>query len=102
MEQIPLRSCRQFLMDDISLADQGLLETEKNLDAKIEKVLSKKIDKMIDHAHKTRYFYEKQPTKPLIRLKVDYTNFDTINENRFAQKFVDKCANPRNILQFYK
>jgi double-strand break repair protein MRE11 len=40
--------------------------------------------------------------KPLIRLKVDYTDFDLINEARFAQKFVDKVANPRNILNFHR
>ena len=40
--------------------------------------------------------------KPLIRLKVDYTDYDLINEARFAQKFVDKVANPRNILSFYR
>lgn len=43
-----------------------------------------------------------EPTKPLIRLKVDYTDYDMINENRFAQKFFDRVANAKNILNFYR
>ena len=102
MEPIPLRSVRQFVMDTIVLSEQGLNETDKHIEAKIEQLLTKKVDKLIESCHKNRYVCDKQPVKPLIRLKCDYTNFDSINENRFAQKFIDKVANPRNILQFYK
>lgn len=102
MEQIPLRSCRQFVMDHVVLANEGLNEADKNIDSKVEKLLASKVDKMVEHCHMNRYFYDKQPMKPLVRLKCDYTNFETINENRFAQKFIDKVANPRNILMFHK
>jgi hypothetical protein len=61
-----------------------------------------KVEKLIKHCNDTRFGNEKQPAKPLIRLKVDYTDYETINEIRFAQRFVDTVANPRNILQFTK
>jgi double-strand break repair protein MRE11 len=39
---------------------------------------------------------------PLIRLKVEYTGFDTISAQRFGQQFVGKVANPNEILLFYR
>jgi double-strand break repair protein MRE11 len=57
---------------------------------------------MIKEANQNRNENVEKKLKPLIRLKVDYTDFDLINEARFAQKFVEKVANPRNILNFYR
>lgn len=102
LEPVPLRSVRQFVMDSVVLSETGLKETDKNIEIKIEQLLVKKVDKIIDDCKKNRYCYEKQPEKPLIRLKVDYTNFEPINEIRFAQKMSGKVANPRNVIQFYK
>jgi len=39
---------------------------------------------------------------PLIRIKVDYSGFSTINPQRFGQKYVGKVANPQDILIFSK
>lgn len=39
---------------------------------------------------------------PLIRLRVDYTGFSTINSQRFGQKFVSKVANPHDVLHWHK
>ncbi|XP_039012909.1 double-strand break repair protein MRE11-like isoform X3 [Hibiscus syriacus] len=39
---------------------------------------------------------------PLIRVKVDYSGFMTINPQRFGQKYVGKVANPQDILIFSK
>jgi double-strand break repair protein MRE11 len=102
LNPIPLRSVRQFVMDTVVLGDTNLRETDKNVEAKIEQLLIKKVDKIVEECAKSRYAYEKQPARPLVRLKVDFTNFEPINENRFAQKMIQKIANPRNVLQFYK
>lgn len=102
LEPVPLRSVRQFMMTNVSLNDSNLNPTDKNIELKIEQYLTKKVLSLIDECQKNRYCYEKQPIKPLIRIKCDYTDFEPINEIRFAQKMIDKVANPRNILQFYK
>ena len=102
LDPIPLRSVRQFMMDNVVLSDTNLKETDKNIEAKIEQILLKRVDKLVEECAKNRFCYDKQPTKPLIRIKVDYTNFETINEMRFAQKIMQKVANPKNVLQFYK
>ncbi len=39
---------------------------------------------------------------PLVRLRVDYTGFSTINVQRFGQKFVGRVANPHDMLLFHK
>jgi len=39
---------------------------------------------------------------PLIRLRVSYTRHELGNLVRFGQEFVDKIANPRDVLQFSK
>ncbi|CAO2187195.1 unnamed protein product [Urochloa humidicola] len=39
---------------------------------------------------------------PLVRIKVDYSRFSTINSKQFGQKYVGKVANPQDILLFKK
>ena len=39
---------------------------------------------------------------PLVRLKVDYGGFSTCNPQRFGQRFVDRVANPGEVLLFQK
>lgn len=40
---------------------------------------------------------------PLVRLKVDYSGgYLTINPQRFGQQFVDKVANPKDIVLFHR
>ncbi|CAI5533085.1 unnamed protein product [Closterium sp. Naga37s-1] len=39
---------------------------------------------------------------PLIRIRVDYSGFSTINSQRFGQQFVGKVANPHDMLMFFK
>ncbi len=39
---------------------------------------------------------------PLVRLRIDYTGFSTINAQRFGQKFVGRVANPHDMLLFHK
>lgn len=102
MDFIPLRTTRQFIVDHIILSEELTVRIDKNIETKIEQCLINKVEKMLDECRETRFGNEKQPLKPLVRLKVDYTGFDLINENRFAQKFLGKVANPKSILQFYR
>ena len=46
---------------------------------------------------------QQQPSQlPLIRLRVDYTGFGTVNSQRFGQKYVGKVANPHDMLLWAK
>jgi len=102
LNPIPLRTVRSFAMSTLILKEHNIAQTDKNIELKIERILIEKIDKMIAEIDRNKFHCEKRPIKPLIRLKVDYTEFETINENRFAQKMLDKVANPRMVLQFFR
>ena len=39
---------------------------------------------------------------PLVRLRVEYTNQEISNPQRFGQEFAGKVANPKEVLQFTK
>lgn len=39
---------------------------------------------------------------PVIRLRVNYTGYSTINAQRFGQKYVGKVANPHDVLDMHK
>jgi double-strand break repair protein MRE11 len=45
---------------------------------------------------------QQQQLLPLVRLRVDYTGFGTINSQRFGQKFVGKVANAHDMLLWAK
>lgn len=55
---------------------------------------------MIEEAVRTRS--ANTPALPLVRLRVDYTGFSTINTQRFGQSFVNKVANPQDIILWQK
>ncbi|KAI8848999.1 Mre11 DNA-binding presumed domain-containing protein [Chytridium lagenaria] len=65
-----------------------------------------KVESLIEKAH--TQWLESHPEvdaefpKPIVRLKVEYTGFSTINPQRFGQPFVDRVANVKDILQFYR
>ena len=45
---------------------------------------------------------ENRHTYPLLRLRIDYTGYSTCNAQRFGQRFVNKVANPSELLQFFR
>jgi double-strand break repair protein MRE11 len=50
----------------------------------------------------TQQQQQQQLPLPLIRLRVDYTGFGTINSQRLGQKYVGKVANPHDMLLWAK
>lgn len=47
--------------------------------------------------------HPKQPKKPLIRLRVEYTDESQMfNTTRFGHKFTDEVANPNEMILFKK
>ncbi|KAL0886706.1 hypothetical protein Bca101_010689 [Brassica carinata] len=93
--KLPLTSVRPFEYtedeDDIDPNDQNsILE---HLDKVVRDLIEKASKKAVNRS---------DIQLPLVRIKVDYSGFMTINPQRFGQKYVGKVANPQDILIFSK
>ncbi|KAF8651297.1 hypothetical protein HU200_063549 [Digitaria exilis] len=97
--KLPLRSVRPFEYAEVVLKDEA--DVDPNDQASVLEHLDKIVRNLIEK--------NSQPTEsrsetklPLVRIKVDYSGFSTINPQRFGQKYVGKVANPQDILIFSK
>ena len=83
----PLQFVRPFEYKECVLRD------DPNLDANDQTTVLEHLDKlvrdMITHAEGS-VVSRPNLKMPLVRIKVDYTGFTTINPQRFGQKFVGK------------
>ncbi|XP_061917830.1 double-strand break repair protein MRE11-like [Entelurus aequoreus] len=105
MQKIPLKTVRQFFIQDVVLCDyQDLFTVDTpNVTKKIENLCHAKVNEMLEQAERERLGCPLTPEKPLIRLRVDYTGgFETFNTSRFSQKYVDRVANPKDIIHFLR
>ncbi|CAF1948597.1 unnamed protein product [Rotaria magnacalcarata] len=110
MHRRPLQTVRQFYFLDIQLTDhidEKALKTLSNskLEQKLDKILTDTINELLLRAQNEHSGHPKQPKKPLIRLRVDYTGFDlfdSFNDIRFVQKFSDQVANPKTMINLHK
>ncbi|PKA59958.1 Double-strand break repair protein MRE11 [Apostasia shenzhenica] len=97
--KIPLKSVRPFEYAEVVLKDEP--DVDPNDQASVLEHLDKVVRNLIEKSSKATV--SKSELKlPLIRLKVDYSGFMTINPQRFGQKYVGKVANPQDILIFTK
>ncbi|XP_067890112.1 double-strand break repair protein MRE11 [Heterodontus francisci] len=105
LKKIPLKTIRQFLIEDIVLADQSDIfnPDHPKVTQKIEAFCVEKVEGMLDIAERERIGNPRQPEKPLIRLRVDYSGgFEPFNTLRFSQKFVERVANPKDVIHFFR
>eukprot|EP01129_Flabellula_baltica_P005317 TRINITY_DN1916_c0_g1_i1.p1 TRINITY_DN1916_c0_g1~~TRINITY_DN1916_c0_g1_i1.p1 ORF type:complete len:658 (+),score=153.95 TRINITY_DN1916_c0_g1_i1:29-2002(+) len=99
MEYIPLKTVRPFVIDDIILSEQNLDSDDPD---SVPEFLASKVEEMIQKAI-NNYTGSLQPMPlPLIRLRVEYTGFSSIHPSRFGQRFVQRVANPEEILNFHR
>ncbi|CAA6675290.1 unnamed protein product [Spirodela intermedia] len=104
LSKIPLKSVRPFEYAEVVLKD--IPEIDPNDQASVLEYL----DTFVSHAfvgnmieESSRKADNRSELKlPLVRVKVDYSGFMTINPQRFGQKYVGKVANPQDILIFSK
>ncbi|XP_057777830.1 double-strand break repair protein MRE11 isoform X2 [Salvia miltiorrhiza] len=97
--KIPLSSVRPFEYTEVVLKDEP--DIDSNDHNTILEHLDKVVRDLIERANQKAV--KKQELKlPLVRIKVDYSGFMTINPQRFGQKYVGKVANPQDILIFSK
>ncbi|XP_062052874.1 double-strand break repair protein MRE11 isoform X2 [Lepus europaeus] len=105
MQKIPLHTVRQFFMEDVVLANHPNIFNPDNpkVTQAIQSFCFEKIEEMLENAERERLGNSRQPEKPLIRLRVDYSGgFEPFNVHRFSQKFVDRVANPKDVIHFFR
>ncbi|XP_078173032.1 double-strand break repair protein MRE11-like [Carex rostrata] len=97
--KIPLKSVRPFEYAEVVLKDEA--DVDSNDQASVLEYLDKIVRDLIEKG--SRSIPSRSELKlPLVRIKVDYSGFSTINPQRFGQKYVGKVANPQDILIFSK
>jgi len=106
LHPIILKSVRPFMFGDVCLKDArpaiGLNDVKG-----IEKHLCAKIDELIVSAREEWLIrqgaQERESPLPLIRLKVDYSGgYASFNPHRFGHYFMNKIANPKDCVFFYR
>uniref|UniRef100_A0A673NDN5 Double-strand break repair protein n=1 Tax=Sinocyclocheilus rhinocerous TaxID=307959 RepID=A0A673NDN5_9TELE len=105
LQKIPLQTIRQFFIQDVTLSEHpDLFSPEQpNVMLKVMAFCQEKVEEMLEEAERQRLGNSLTPEKPLIRLRVDYSGgFEVFNTMRFSQKFVDRVANPKDILHFIR
>ncbi|CAL8331896.1 unnamed protein product [Boreogadus saida] len=105
LQKIPLNTVRQFFIQDVVLADHQDLFTAgtPQVTKKVEDFCQAKVLEMLDQAERERLGCPLTPEKPLIRIRVDYSGgFEAFNTSRFSQKFVDRVANPKDVIHFLR
>jgi double-strand break repair protein MRE11 len=90
---------RPFEYTEIVLKDES--DIDPNDQNSILEHLDKVVRNLIEKASK-KAVNRSEIKLPLVRIKVDYSGFMTINPQRFGQKYVGKVANPQDILIFSK
>uniref|UniRef100_A0A8C9ZIC0 Double-strand break repair protein n=1 Tax=Sander lucioperca TaxID=283035 RepID=A0A8C9ZIC0_SANLU len=105
LEKIPLKTVRQFFIQDVVLADyqDQFTPDTPQVTKKVEDLCYAKVTEMLEEAERERLGCLLTPEKPLIRLRVDYSGgFEAFNTSRFSQKFVERVANPKDIIHFLR
>ncbi|KAF1394041.1 hypothetical protein PFLUV_G00022390 [Perca fluviatilis] len=105
LEKIPLKTVRQFFIQDVVLADyqDQFTPDTPQVTKKVEDLCYAKVTEMLEEAERERLGCPLTPEKPLIRLRVDYSGgFEVFSTSRFSQKFVERVANPKDIIHFLR
>ena len=111
MDAIPLKTVRPFVHRDVCLQEHEA-DADFNSEDELMDFLAATIDQMLFELETAREGNqcavdsanspEPPPKLPLIRLRVDYTGYSTCNPQKFGQRFVDRVANPAEILLFHR
>ncbi|XP_063161946.1 double-strand break repair protein MRE11 [Candoia aspera] len=105
MQKIPLQTVRPFYIEDIVLADHlDIFHPDNpNVAQVIQDFCMEKVEMMLENSEREHLRNPKQPEKPLIRLRVDYSGgFEPFSIVRFSQKYMDRVANPKDIIHFFR
>uniref|UniRef100_A0A7S3NI23 Mre11 DNA-binding domain-containing protein n=1 Tax=Aureoumbra lagunensis TaxID=44058 RepID=A0A7S3NI23_9STRA len=113
MQTFPMTMIRTFIHDEFILAnDEDLAESRDRGEiideTNIVQVLQNKVESMVTQAKDNisiprfsdQLFQLLQPELALIRLRVDHRGFPKVNAKNLGASFVQKLANPEQVLLF--
>ncbi|KAL8607335.1 hypothetical protein ACOMHN_039485 [Nucella lapillus] len=99
---IPLQTVRQFYLEDVVLGDTSLNPCDPSVGKKVEAFCREKVERLLEKAELEHSGNRKQPKEPLVRLRIDYTGFDTFSIYRFGRHFMNRVANPEQMIIFHQ
>lgn len=105
LDPVTLKTVRPFVFRSVNLDDYNdeMRFSEGDTRGKLEKFFYNITEEMIEESKKKITGNKKQPTIPLIRLRILYSDERlVINTARFGQKFDKVVANPESLLAFKK
>lgn len=105
MIAVKLKTVRPFIFRSVNIDDfvDELRLNEGDVRSKVEKFYCKNVAEMIEESKARLTGHSKQPTSPLIRLRILYTNENhLVNLARFGQRFEKEIANSESLLTFKK
>ncbi|XP_068243808.1 double-strand break repair protein MRE11 isoform X2 [Palaemon carinicauda] len=95
-----LKTVRPFVFEDLNLGDHGLGEKGEIV---VKRYVENHVREMLKKAEELLTGHPRQPKKPLIRLRIEYTHEDQMfNTVRFGHTFEDLLANPNDMILFKK
>ncbi|CAG9463860.1 unnamed protein product [Pedinophyceae sp. YPF-701] len=94
----PLEAVRPYVFQSTCLSDVPDIDPEDP--ATVEAYLERRVEGMIEEARKKARPGDDR--LPLVRLRVDHAGFPTINSQQFGARFVDRVANPQDIMLWSK
>ncbi|KAJ9105969.1 hypothetical protein QFC19_003304 [Naganishia cerealis] len=110
IEPIALKTVRPFKIGEVVMveeADDPVNDLDLQSRDSVTAFLEKKVNELIVEAEQDWENQEHDENQemmlPLIRLKVETTGVkELMNAGRFGQRFVDRIANPKDVLQYYR
>ncbi|KAG7162191.1 double-strand break repair protein MRE11-like [Homarus americanus] len=101
---LPLKTIRPFLFDNVCLADYDIgMVIDSNKSNPVEDFVEEYVHKMLVKVKGLITGHPRQPKKPLIRLRVEYTDESQMfNACRFGHRFKDDVANSTDMILFRK
>ncbi|XP_049541207.1 double-strand break repair protein MRE11 [Anopheles darlingi] len=105
MDPIPLQSVRPFEFETVDLSTK-IDELNLGFGDVQEKVMNfatERVEAMIERSKAKLTGYERQPTRPLIRLRLIVSEVEQeFNPIRFGQQYTERVANPLDMILFQK
>ncbi|XP_066985311.1 double-strand break repair protein MRE11 isoform X4 [Macrobrachium rosenbergii] len=100
VDKFKLKTVRPFVFEDLSLGDHGLGEKGEIV---VKRFVENHVREMLKKAEGLLTGHPRQPKKPLIRLRVEYSHEDQMfNTVRFGHMFEELLANPNDMILFKK